>query len=137
MPGSPPCANTVPVLRLIRQSPSLSSFDSRFFAKSPHFWPIIRAAQTFATFTDWPSIDDYNRLATPVRFVPQPPPPRRGVPEVRWARDLYDDRIARGEVPTRPGVWHDYLNALVWATFPLSKAALHARQHIVIEAWLR
>ena len=128
------------VLRLIRQDPARASFDARFYEKSPLFWPIVPAAQTFADRTDWPDVVEYDRLFSrpaPVRFVAQPPTPRRGTPEVRWARDLYDARIARGEVPTRPRTWHDYVNALVWTTFPLAKAALHARQHSVIEAWLR
>jgi hypothetical protein len=43
---------------------------------------------------------------------------------------MYDARITReGCVPTRPGSWHDLMNALVWATFPLAKRALHERQH--------
>jgi hypothetical protein len=43
---------------------------------------------------------------------------------------MYDAQIVNeGVVPTRPGSWHDFLNALVWATFPLSKRALHTRQH--------
>ena len=33
-------------------------------------------------------------------------------------------------------MWHDYLNALVWATFPRSKLALHARQHRAVQGWL-
>ncbi len=28
--------------------------------------------------------------------------------------------------------WHDLMNALVWATFPAAKAALHSRQHRAI-----
>lgn len=31
-----------------------------------------------------------------------------------------------GEVPTRPGNWHDFFNALVWLRFPQAKAALNA-----------
>jgi hypothetical protein len=39
----------------------------------------------------------------------------------------YETRIwARGEVETRPGNWHDFFNALVWLSFPLSKSALNA-----------
>ena len=46
---------------------------------------------------------------------------------------MYDARIAReGCVPTRPGSWHDLMNALVWATFPLAKRALHERQHRLV-----
>lgn len=32
-----------------------------------------------------------------------------------------------GLVATRPDNWHDYFNALVWAVFPRTKAALNAR----------
>ena len=40
----------------------------------------------------------------------------------------YEARIwATGEVETRPGSWHDFFNALVWLTFPRSKAVLNAR----------
>lgn len=43
----------------------------------------------------------------------------------------YEERIvARGEVVTRPGNWHDFFNALVWQRFPHTKhclAALHAK----------
>ncbi|WP_300454141.1 DUF3025 domain-containing protein [Accumulibacter sp.] len=39
----------------------------------------------------------------------------------------YETRIwTRGEVATRPDNWHDFFNALVWLTFPLTKAALNA-----------
>jgi hypothetical protein len=40
----------------------------------------------------------------------------------------YEARIwARGEVETRPDNWHDFFNALVWLTFPQSKATLNHR----------
>lgn len=43
---------------------------------------------------------------------------------------MYDARIVNeGVVPTREGSWHDLMNALVWATFPRAKKALHTRQH--------
>jgi hypothetical protein len=35
----------------------------------------------------------------------------------------------KGEVPTRENNWHDLLNALVWFTFPKSKAAINARHY--------
>lgn len=41
----------------------------------------------------------------------------------------YEERVfQRGEVSTRPGSWHDFFNALAWAVFPRTKAALNARQ---------
>lgn len=40
----------------------------------------------------------------------------------------YNEMIAKGLVPTREGHMHDFMNALVWSVFPLSKRALHVRQ---------
>jgi hypothetical protein len=46
---------------------------------------------------------------------------------------LYDGRIVvHGEVPTREGDWHDFFNALCFATFPRAKRALHLRQYSVL-----
>ena len=53
------------------------------------------------------------------RRVSFAPPPDDGLD--------YETRIWRsGAVATRPGNWHDFFNALVWLTFPRSKAALNA-----------
>jgi Protein of unknown function (DUF3025) len=131
------------VLRLVRGDPSRARFDGKFFDKDDRFWPLVTRARLFADYTDWPDVTEYNALLPSdavVRFVPQVVPPqrsRRSEKPVRRADDLYDACIMRGEVPTRPRSWHDYLNALVWATFPLAKAVLHARQHAVITRWLQ
>ena len=51
--------------------------------------------------------------------------------------ELYDARIVNDRVvPTRPRMWHDFLNSLVWLTFPKAKLALHRRQHAAIERWI-
>lgn len=43
----------------------------------------------------------------------------------------YEERIYwLGEVETRPGVWHDCFNALVWLAYPKTKAALNVRHHL-------
>lgn len=56
---------------------------------------------------------------TPLSFVPPPSAPP-------CALD-YERRIAAtGEIVTRPGDLHDACNALVWLTFPRTKAALNA-----------
>jgi hypothetical protein len=48
---------------------------------------------------------------------------------------LYDAQIHLSKsVPTRPRNWHDFLNALVWATCPRAKQALHARQFASVTA---
>ena len=109
-------------------------FDPRFFERDARFWPIAEAARRFADRHDWPAPEEH--AADGVRFITAPKPRRhrrRGPVDVD---DMYDAHIVRGTVPTRARCWHDFLNALVWASFPKSKAALHARQHAVVRAWI-
>jgi hypothetical protein len=117
-----------------------TKFEARFFERHPNFWPIVRAASTFANHHDWPDVADYERAFAgerPVRFEEAPLKRRHpdGKPVER--EKLYDAVIVhRRVVPTRARMWHDYLNALVWATFPRSKRELHRRQHLAIERWI-
>src|SRR5262249_3967183 len=129
-------------LRSVRSE--FAAFDGRFFEKHRECWPIAKAAGTFADRTAWPEVEEYDALfagwdpsaSPPVRFVSAPVKRRRPPGPVDRA-ELYDAMIAvRGVVPTRAGMWHDYLNALVWASFPRAKLALHRRQHAAIERWL-
>jgi len=77
------------------------------------------------------AIDEALSPLAGVRFVRQEKTPRRrrrGTP--KDPASMYDARIVNeGVVPTRDGSWHDLMNALVWATFPKAKKALHTRQH--------
>lgn len=58
----------------------------------------------------------------PIRFVV---PGNSGMP--------YEERTYwLGEVATRPGNWHDAFNALIWLTYPLTKAALNNRHHCAL-----
>lgn len=120
-------------------------WDASLERRSPLFWPIEEAlglltlAMARAGGDDAPgpdagfpqpeTIDAALGRRAGIQFERQRPVSRRR----RQPRDpasMYDARIAReGCVPTRPGSWHDLMNALVWATFPLAKRALHARQH--------
>ena len=106
--------------------PAGDDWNGGFFKEDPRFWPILAAARRFASYADFPAPEE---LSLPnVTFVTahKPKRTRRRTPAPR--DDAYDERILRGEVPTRPRSWHDFLNALVWATFPQSKRALHALQ---------
>jgi len=109
----------------------VSAFDPLFFQNHPLFWPLTRAASTFAAETDWPEVTSYARAFAGqpvVRFERAKPSPRRRRGPVD-ARALYDARITRDAcVPTRARSWHDFLNALVWCTFPRAKRAVHRRQ---------
>lgn len=76
----------------------------------------------------FPGVDDLNALVpadaasgggTPLRFVP-PAPPAPGF-EAQYETRVY----STGEVATRPGDPHDLFNALVWMTFPATKATFN------------
>jgi hypothetical protein len=128
-------------LRAVRHE--RTAFEPRFFERHPDFWPIARAACTFADRDRWPDVAEYVTAFAagrgPVVFEAASPKRRRAVRRVGpVARaELYDAVIVkRGVVPTRAGMWHDFLNALVWATFPRAKLALHRRQHEAIERWV-
>lgn len=76
-------------------------------------------------------IDDLNRLAEQIH----PPGTTAGGKRLRFAAQGsgpatvgYETQIfSTGAVPTRPGNLHDSFNALVWLTFPQTKAVLNAR----------
>jgi hypothetical protein len=121
--------------------PGAPAWDPRFFERSRLFWPLRNAAEAFVHHAAWPPvsvIDEALRSSSTMSFRLQPPRPRRR----RRKRPidpstLYDARIhVEGWVPTRENNWHDFFNALVWATFPQSKRAVHARQHRAIAARL-
>jgi hypothetical protein len=117
-----------------------TAFDPRFAERSPLFWPLARALRDLGDLGSDGALPEVAALGrvfdrpAPVRFVASPPRPRR-----RRHREgvdvgaLYDARITlESVVPTRPGSLHDFMNALVWGTFPAAKLALHARQHRAI-----
>jgi hypothetical protein len=89
---------------------------------------------------DFPSLDDCNALLAahhppitvssgmPLRFVEQ----QRGklLFEAQYEPRCY----LAGELQMREQNWHDLLNALVWLTFPRTKAVLNARHyHALLE----
>jgi hypothetical protein len=59
----------------------------------------------------------------PLRFVAQ----QRG--KLPFESQYEPRCYLKGEVPTRAYNWHDLLNALVWLTFPKTKAVLNARHY--------
>ena len=120
----------------------MRAWDPRVCDRSAAFWPLRDAMAPFATRAEWPAVSEYTaafKTPAPIRFEAARPRPRRGP---RWQadpKDRYDGRIhlARA-VPTRRQNWHDFFNALVWATFPCAKWQLHERQfHASGEARMR
>lgn len=87
--------------------------------------------QQILQFPHFPSVAALDEILSPmcgVHFILQAPTPRRRRPVPAALR--YNGQVAtQGLVPTRANSVHDLFNALVWAAFPLSKRALHLRQH--------
>jgi hypothetical protein len=107
--------------------------------RSPMFEPVRQDAARLP-HVGWPDAAVLNALADTcgrrivnangqrVRFVPQDARPKDFA-------DRFEPRaFLRGEVMVRPCNWHDLLNALVWLRFPVSKAALNARQFAALSA---
>lgn len=83
---------------------------------------------------DWPTLATLNTLAArrdlrnatglPLRFAPQ---------TQRCGQHEYESGIyTSGQVPSRESNWHDLFNALIWLTFPATKATLNAVHHAVL-----
>lgn len=108
-----------------------SSWTLEALLASPLFeslWPALRQCPT----ERFPGLADLDRLAgakgvrgakgAAIRFV-DAGGRRRGDFESQYETRVYCD----GAVPTREANWHDLFNALVWVTFPRTKATLNRR----------
>ncbi|MEY3201241.1 MAG: hypothetical protein RIR70_791 [Pseudomonadota bacterium] len=96
----------------------------RQLAKLPLFGPIAPWLERFDTLPSLPTLNQIardlkltNAAGQPIVFVPE------GDAGVPYERQVFE----RGEIPTRPGSWHDVFNALCWFAYPRTKAALNAR----------
>ena len=97
-------------------------------ASSPLFDP-IRWLNQHTPLERWPDQNDFDNLA---KLQQQLPGIRFVLPEnLPDIDEYYETRIHRsGKVPTRANNWHDFFNAAIWLTFPLTKQALNQR-HIL------
>jgi len=114
-------------------------FSLDALSESAWYWAIQPAVQALGVCTEFPSREKLTDLhaqcaraadVPPLAFAPHVKRTRRqrGTPIDIDA--LYDGLITtRHQVPTRDADWHDLFNALVFASFPRSKRALHARQY--------
>ena len=103
------------------------------------FQPLLDKSERFIANGDFPDHAALNAMATalelktasglPLYFVAAKPKPRGPARRRHKATGDYEQRIfTLGEISTRSRNWHDFFNALVWATFPLAKGACNARQ---------
>ena len=87
------------------------------------------------SFTAWPTVAELDEILQPglvragVRLVQAKKQRAKRAPDRAVdAEALYETSIiARGELPTRANDWHDLLNAMTWASLPMSKRALTER----------
>lgn len=117
-----------------------SSWDPDFLERSPLFAPLRTRASRSLRVPDWPTLDDLQRLLSASGAEPRTQSGARVtfVPQARKPaafEDAYEPRIfLRGEIQVRDRHWHDLMNALVWITFPRTKAALNAAHYRALVA---
>ncbi|MBC7174170.1 MAG: DUF3025 domain-containing protein, partial [Polyangiaceae bacterium] len=120
--------------RMPRFEPAVA-WDPRFLEGAPELESIAKAAELLREFERWPTVQELDARLSPfarIHFEEQAPKKkhrrRRSTPID--ADSLYDGKITlEGVVPTRASSWHDLMNALIWASFPNAKRALHRRQY--------
>ncbi len=110
----------------------IDQWKPHFLDRSPMFEPLRQAGQLLNQLEQWPTPDQLNHLLSvqkpnirtnthhPLRFVAQ-------TTSTSLFEQQYEPRTYLcGELQTRAQNWHDLFNALVWMTFPQSKAQLNA-----------
>lgn len=109
----------------------MKEWDADFHLRSPLFAPLSPAWQRLAC-RNWPELADYDRMLAataltnksgiPIKFVAQ---------QQKTSQKDYELRTYHsGEILTRGDNWHDFFNALVWFTYPLSKREINCR-HVI------
>ncbi len=118
----------VDIDKLSWSAPWLSHLGARFAQDTPALWSAsmdTRSALNFAVaILHAHGLPMKTGLGKKLKFIPQD-----DLPSTR----AYEEHIAlTGGVPTRLNL-HDFFNACVWLTFPLTKAVLNARQYEQIQ----
>ncbi len=93
----------------------------------------LRAVGALLPDADWPDTDRLSRLAEAMNLINARGIPVRFVVQNSKSKQFHEQfeprAFLRGEVQVRPRDWHDMFNALVWLTFPATKAAINARHY--------
>ncbi len=111
----------------------MSIWNKDFVASDESFTQLTTLGLSFSCFKQWPTPHQLsawakarclvNESGLPIRFVEdrKGQTPKNAIP--------YEVRIwQHGEVNTRSANWHDFFNALIWLSFPKSKATLNRLQ---------
>ncbi|MBS0565972.1 MAG: DUF3025 domain-containing protein [Proteobacteria bacterium] len=110
-------------------APARAAVDATVFDRPPlMFWEEFGA---LLRSPSWPAVAEIDALRGKLHNVQKNTLPHFIEQSAELLRDglHYEERIGtRGEIATRPGNWHDLLNALIWLRYPTIKQALNARQ---------
>ena len=83
----------------------------------------------------FPTLAELNRLCEEREVVSGGGEPLEFVPQEAKTGEPYEKRVyAYGKVLTRKRNWHDLFNALVWVTFPKTKAAINRHHYREMQA---
>jgi hypothetical protein len=83
----------------------------------------------------FPTLAELNRLCEERELVSGGGEPLEFVPQEAKTGEPYEKRVyAYGKVLTRDRNWHDLFNALVWITFPRTKAAINRHHYREMQA---
>ena len=106
-------------------------------------WQLL-AAPMFATMAPlierlpedhFPTLAELNRLCEEREVVSGGGEPLEFVPQEAKTGEPYEKRVfAYGKVLTRVRNWHDLFNALVWISFPRTKAAINRHHYREMQA---
>lgn len=111
----------------------LNCWDTGLFS-SPIF-ASLQTCQSFIEFKHWPSLQDYNRLNANKSILNKMGKLITFVSSNKSNEFhlQYEPRIyLSSEVQTRTQNWHDFFNAMVWLTFPKTKAILNEKQYFAL-----
>jgi len=108
-------------------------WDPRFLERSPMFQALRLRADALKQASDWPERSVMQRLLSSRPALTAGRAPLHLVPGA--TADPYEKRIREhGEMHYRERDWHDLFNALVWLTYPRTKAALNDAQYAAFSA---
>ena len=104
-----------------------------FLDRSPMLEPLKVHASALRQSSDWPERSAMERRLSSRGAITAGGVPLRLVPDA--SAEPYEKRIhERGEMHYRERDWHDLFNALVWATYPRTKARLNDAQYAAFAA---
>jgi len=109
-------------------NPAAPVWDRWRLLASPMFAPLAPVIERLPE-DHFPTLAELNRLCAEREVVSGGGGPLQFVPQEAKMGEPYEKRVfVYGNVLTRNGNWHDLFNALVWISFPKTKAAIN-RHH--------